>query len=50
MHALLYKFMEVTDYETNIDVLLKSFANVYFLCGFEDCSFQFQTIPSAHVN
>lgn len=31
MHALFYKFVQVTDYETNLDVPLRSFANVYFL-------------------
>lgn len=37
MHALLYKFMEVTDYESKLDVLLSSLANVYFLFVFEEC-------------
>lgn len=37
MHALLCQFMEVTDYESKLDVLLRSFANAYLLFGFEDC-------------
>lgn len=37
MHALLCKFMEVTDYESKLDVLLRSFANVYLVFVFEEC-------------
>lgn len=44
MHALLYKFMEVADYESKLDVLLRSLANVYFLFVFEECRVYHQLV------